>query len=87
MPVIPASQEVVGPTRAFAHGMNDTQEGDPSKAAVAIERALAADVTPLRLQLGADAIAQVSAHAETLLSDLRKWEPVARATAFASAPV
>jgi NAD(P)-dependent dehydrogenase (short-subunit alcohol dehydrogenase family) len=84
MPVIEAYQDVVGPTRAFSHAMNNTQEGDPLKAAQAIEQALDAEKTPLRLQLGADAVAAVRAHAETLLADLAQWEPVATATSFAA---
>jgi NAD(P)-dependent dehydrogenase (short-subunit alcohol dehydrogenase family) len=69
---------------AFSHGMNNTQDGDPRKAAEALERALDAEATPLRLQLGADAVAMVRAHAQTLLADLAKWEPVALATRLAS---
>jgi hypothetical protein len=43
----------------------------------AIELALAAQTTPLRLQLGADAVATVRAHADQLLGDLAAWEKVA----------
>ena len=75
-----AYQDVVGPTRAFARGMDNTQEGDPRKAAAAIEAALDAETTPLRLQLGADAIAAVRAHADALLSDMDKWDHVGRAS-------
>lgn len=54
--------------------MNETQDGDPLKAAAAIDDALRAKKTPLRLQLGADAIAAVRGHAEALLADLAAWE-------------
>jgi len=57
--------------------MNGTQEGDPAKAAAAIEVALEAETTPLRLQLGADSVGPVRAHAEQLLADLSKWESIA----------
>jgi NAD(P)-dependent dehydrogenase (short-subunit alcohol dehydrogenase family) len=77
MPVMEAYRDIVGGTRAFAHGMNGTQEGDPAKAAAAIEVALEAETTPLRLQLGADSVGPVRAHAEQLLADLSKWESVA----------
>lgn len=60
--------------------MHGTQDGDPYKAARAIEQALGAKTTPLRLQLGADAIAMVRAHAEQLLKDLTAWEAVAANT-------
>jgi NAD(P)-dependent dehydrogenase (short-subunit alcohol dehydrogenase family) len=74
MPVLDAYRDVVGGTRDFARGMNETQEGDPSKAARAIEAALVAPDTPLRLQLGRDAIDAVRAHAQALLTDLGAWE-------------
>jgi len=38
--------------------------------------ALQAENPPLRLQVGADAIASVRAHAERLLKDLAAWEKV-----------
>lgn len=82
MPPIDAYSEVVGPIRDFAHGMNKTQQGDPRRAAEAIEQALDADTTPLRLQLGADSVGAVRAHAEKLLADLAAWESVALATGF-----
>jgi NAD(P)-dependent dehydrogenase (short-subunit alcohol dehydrogenase family) len=83
MPKVEAYQDIVGPMRSFARAMHQTQEGDPRKAAEAIERALEATTTPLRLQLGGDAAAAVRAHAETLLADMREWEPVSRGTSFA----
>jgi NAD(P)-dependent dehydrogenase (short-subunit alcohol dehydrogenase family) len=77
MPVMEAYRDIVGGTRTFAQGMNGAQEGDPTKAARAIDRALRSEATPLRLQLGADAVASVRAHAEHLLKDLAAWEAVA----------
>jgi NAD(P)-dependent dehydrogenase (short-subunit alcohol dehydrogenase family) len=78
MPVLEPYRDVVGGTRDFARSMNETQEGDPLKAAAVIDEALRAEKTPLRLQLGADSIAAVRSHAQTLLADLANWE--ARAT-------
>ena len=80
MPVMDAYQDVMGSTRDFMHAMHGTQAGDPYKAAAAIERALAAETTPLRLQLGADAIDAVRQHGEKLLADLAAWEKVGRET-------
>jgi NAD(P)-dependent dehydrogenase (short-subunit alcohol dehydrogenase family) len=77
MPVMDAYRDIVGGTRAFAQGMHGTQEGDPAKAAEAIETALNAEATPLRLQLGADSVEAVRAHAERLLNDLKTWESLA----------
>ena len=82
MPVIDAYDAVVGGTRRFAHDMHRTQAGDPRKAAAAIEQALAAEHTPLRLQLGGDAIDAVRTHAQALLDDMQRWEAVGRGTDF-----
>ena len=80
MPSIAAYDATVGGTRAMARNMHGTQQGDPRKAAAAIEEALDAAVTPLRLQLGADAVDAVRSHAETLLRDLAQWQDIALAT-------
>ena len=85
MPILPAYRDTVGPTRAFAHDMHGTQAGDPRKAAAAIVAALEAERTPLRLQLGADAVEAVRAHAQGLLVDLEAWATVAEATAHDAA--
>jgi NAD(P)-dependent dehydrogenase (short-subunit alcohol dehydrogenase family) len=77
MPEIPAYKDTVGPTRNFAASMHGTQEGDPIKAAAAIDKALSAENTPLRLQLGEDAVNAIRQHSESLLKDLSAWEQVA----------
>jgi NAD(P)-dependent dehydrogenase (short-subunit alcohol dehydrogenase family) len=82
MPIIDAYNGSVGGTREFARDMHGTQAGDPHKAAAAIERALRAEVTPLRLQLGADAIDSVRAHAQQLLADMSTWETVSCETSY-----
>ncbi|MFS2163924.1 oxidoreductase [Variovorax sp. Varisp62] len=85
MPVIEAYQPVVGATREFAHSMHNTQAGDPRKAAVAIAKALEAEHTPLRLQLGGDSVDAVRAHAQALLKEMEAWEAVSRSTDFDTA--
>jgi len=85
MPVIEAYQPVVGATREFAHSMHNTQAGDPRKAAVAIAKALEAQHTPLRLQLGGDSVDAVRAHAQALLKDIEAWEALSRSTDFDAA--
>lgn len=77
MPEIEAYKDTVGQTRSFAKGMNGTQEGDPLKAAAAIDKALNAENTPLRLQLGEDAVNAIKQHSENLLKELAEWEPIA----------
>jgi NAD(P)-dependent dehydrogenase (short-subunit alcohol dehydrogenase family) len=86
MPVMDAYRDIMGPAHTFAHGMNGTQQGDPAKAAAAIETALKADTTPLRLQLGADSVEPVRAHAQQLLKDLETWESVALNTSLDQHP-
>lgn len=80
MPELDAYADTVGATRRFAHDMHQTQAGDPLKAAAAIDAALTAERTPLRLALGQDAVEGIRAHAETLLADLAAWESVATDT-------
>lgn len=82
MPEIADYRDTVGGTRVLAHDMHQTQPGDPARAAIAIEQALAAETTPLRLQLGADAVEAVRNHAQTMLRDMQAWEAVSVATAF-----
>jgi NAD(P)-dependent dehydrogenase (short-subunit alcohol dehydrogenase family) len=82
MPELEAYNDTVGPTRVFARDMHHTQPGDPAKAATAIEAALDAEITPLRLTLGGDAVDAIRRHAETLLADMEKWEKVSRGTNF-----
>ena len=76
MPAMEAYNQAVGGTREFARHMHGAQLGDPMKAAAAIDRALAAEKTPLRLQLGEDAIGAIRDHANQLLQDLEHWAPV-----------
>ena len=77
MPALAAYEDVVGGTRRFAQGMHGTQAGDPLKAARAVARALQAPETPLRLQLGRDAVDSVREHAQRMLRELAAWEAVA----------
>jgi NAD(P)-dependent dehydrogenase (short-subunit alcohol dehydrogenase family) len=72
----------VGPTREMITGIDGAQPGDPAKAAAAILRALAAERPPLRLPLGDDAVDGILGHLESVGTEVREWENVARATAF-----
>ncbi|MGC4028991.1 MAG: oxidoreductase [Steroidobacteraceae bacterium] len=82
MPTIDAYAGTVGQTRSFAHSMDGAQTGDPFKVGQAIDAALAAEVTPLRLQVGGDAIDMVRTHAEQMLADLASWDEVGRSIAL-----
>jgi len=77
MPAMDAYSQTVGGTREFARDMHGAQLGDPLKAAAAIDKALSAENTPLRLQLGGDAVAAIRDHAKKLLEELEAWEPIA----------
>jgi NAD(P)-dependent dehydrogenase (short-subunit alcohol dehydrogenase family) len=87
MPALDAYRQTVGGTRGFARDMHGAQVGDPLKAAAAIDRALASEKTPLRLQLGEDAVAAIRDHAKQLLEDLERWAPVAADTRIDGAAV
>lgn len=76
MPEMEAYHETVGATRAFADQMHHTQQGDPLKAARAIDEALKAENTPLRLVLGADAVEAIKTHARYMLQEIAEWEKV-----------
>jgi NAD(P)-dependent dehydrogenase (short-subunit alcohol dehydrogenase family) len=82
MPVHAAYQDGLSGIRGVMHSMDGAQPGDPAKAARAVARAIESDTTPLRLQLGADSIGAVRAHAEQLLKDLATWEHVGLDTAW-----
>jgi NAD(P)-dependent dehydrogenase (short-subunit alcohol dehydrogenase family) len=81
MPVMAAYKDSLAGIRGILDRMHGAQPGDPAKAAHAVALALASDTTPLRLQLGADSIGAVRAHAEQLLKDLASWERVGTETA------
>jgi NAD(P)-dependent dehydrogenase (short-subunit alcohol dehydrogenase family) len=81
MPVSPAYKDALTNVRGLLGSMHGNQPGDPAKAARVVVTALEAEVTPLRLQLGADSIGAVRAHAEQLLKDLATWETVGADTA------
>jgi NAD(P)-dependent dehydrogenase (short-subunit alcohol dehydrogenase family) len=84
MPVMPAYQDALANIRGVLHDMHGAQPGDPAKAARAVARAIESEVTPLRLQLGADSVGAVRAHAEQLLADLKTWEKIGTETAVDS---
>lgn len=82
MPAMEVYTQTVGNTRDFAHAMHGTQQGNPDKVPPAIEKALATNPTPLRLQLGKDAIDAVKEHSEKILADLAQWRNVSLDVAF-----
>jgi NAD(P)-dependent dehydrogenase (short-subunit alcohol dehydrogenase family) len=75
-------ENIIGGTREFAKGMHQTQAGNPFIAAKVIDEVLNDANTPLRLQLGNDAVDSVKQHSIQLLNDLEKWELIGRNVNF-----
>jgi NAD(P)-dependent dehydrogenase (short-subunit alcohol dehydrogenase family) len=73
-------RESTAATRAAVDGMDQTQPGDPAKAAAAILQAVDSDHPPLRLALGNDAVDAIRAKHESLAAELTAWEPLSRTT-------
>jgi NAD(P)-dependent dehydrogenase (short-subunit alcohol dehydrogenase family) len=79
---MPEYADTVGPTRDYVRNNHGLQPGDPAKAAEAILRALDASEPPLRLVLGADAIANIERHLGAVGEELEAWRSVGEATAI-----
>jgi NAD(P)-dependent dehydrogenase (short-subunit alcohol dehydrogenase family) len=72
----------VGATRDLMTSVNGSQEGDPERAAAAIIKAVDADRPPLRLALGADAVAAIRQKLAAVGDELAAWERVSVSTEF-----
>lgn len=79
---MPEYADSVGPTRDYVRQGDGTQAGDPAKAAAAILTALDTEQPPLRLVLGADAIANIEGRLERVSGELDRWREVGAATAM-----
>jgi NAD(P)-dependent dehydrogenase (short-subunit alcohol dehydrogenase family) len=77
LPEMDDYKDVMSGIRTAVGQYHGRQPGDPYKAARAVDTALASDKTPLRLQVGADAVEGLRAHGEKFLADLSAWESVA----------
>jgi len=77
-----AYADTVGPVRAAMRAFDNSQPGDPAKAAAAIMTALDAEHTPLRLPLGDDSIDQIIARVDRDRADALTWEETIRGTDF-----
>src|SRR5262249_21236943 len=71
-----------GAFRRHIAALDGKQMGDPRKAAQAILSAVEADVPPLHLLLGPDALAAAHQKIDALLADMEKWSTVTCATSF-----
>jgi len=69
-----------GPVRESMAANDGRQAGDPAKAAAAILDVTEIDQPPLRLQLGADAIARIEGKLDLVRRELGEWRHVALST-------
>jgi NAD(P)-dependent dehydrogenase (short-subunit alcohol dehydrogenase family) len=72
----------VGATRVRAEALNHAQTGDPARAAAAIYTVATIGDPPLRLQLGADAVAAVEAKVGRVMRELEEWWALSLSTGY-----
>jgi hypothetical protein len=85
--VIEAYAATSGKTRENADQRDGQQPGDPALAAQAIIAATQSLHPPLRLVLGADAIARVRNKLTQVATDLEAWESVGINTGYSAKPI
>jgi NAD(P)-dependent dehydrogenase (short-subunit alcohol dehydrogenase family) len=73
-----------GEVKSLLQQYHGHEPGDPAKAVEAIMAALDAPDIPVRLMLGADAVATIQEKHDRLRADMAAWRSVSLATAFAS---
>jgi NAD(P)-dependent dehydrogenase (short-subunit alcohol dehydrogenase family) len=81
-PTIADYLATVGAIRQQMSSVNGHQEGDPVRGADAIIQAVDAQRPPLRLALGADAVAAIRQKLATVSNELSAWEALSVSTAF-----
>ena len=74
---------VIDPIRAARQAKSGRQPGDPARAAAALLELVASEDPPVRLYLGADALALVAGKIEAMQAEIAAWEAVSRSTDFA----
>ncbi|GAA1949837.1 oxidoreductase [Kitasatospora viridis] len=79
--VIEDYESTVGPVRSGLSGSHGLQPGDPAKAADALLAALALPEPPLRLALGADAVAAIRGKLAAVAADLDATAELSLSTA------
>jgi NAD(P)-dependent dehydrogenase (short-subunit alcohol dehydrogenase family) len=86
LPISEPYRPVIDPAVQRLRQANGTQPGDPARAAQAIIQITRVDDPPLRLLLGADAVAAASAAAETLAASDARWRELSESITFDAAP-
>jgi NAD(P)-dependent dehydrogenase (short-subunit alcohol dehydrogenase family) len=72
----------VGAMNRYREANSDNQPGDPARAARIIMEVAALDEPPLRLLLGAGAVATAEKSSETRAAEAREWAEVSRSADF-----
>ncbi|MBQ1019687.1 SDR family NAD(P)-dependent oxidoreductase [Micromonospora sp. D93] len=86
LPISEPYRPVIDPAVQRLRQASGAQPGDPARAAQAIIRITRVDDPPLRLLLGADAVAAAGAAAEALAASDARWRELSESIAFDAAP-
>ncbi|WP_433308260.1 oxidoreductase [Micromonospora sp. CA-269861] len=86
LPISEPYRPVIDPAVQRLRQANGAQPGDPVRAAQAIIRITRVDDPPLRLLLGADAVAAAEAAAEALAASDARWRELSESIAFDATP-
>ncbi|MFI6236393.1 oxidoreductase [Micromonospora sp. NPDC050784] len=86
LPISEPYRPVIDPAVQRLRQGSGAQPGDPARAAQAIIRITRVDDPPLRLLLGADAVAAAAAAAEALAASDARWRELSESIAFDAAP-
>ncbi|MFF0152722.1 oxidoreductase [Micromonospora sp. NPDC005203] len=86
LPISDPYRSVIDPAVQRLRQASGNQPGDPARAAQAIIQITRVDDPPLRLLLGADAVAGASAAAEALAASDARWRELSESIAFEPAP-
>ncbi|MEW2145195.1 oxidoreductase [Micromonospora vinacea] len=86
LPITEPYRPVIDPAVQRLRQASGAQPGDPARAAQAIIRITRVDDPPLRLLLGADAVAAAQAAAEALAASDARWRELSESIAFDAAP-
>ncbi|WP_327035782.1 oxidoreductase [Micromonospora ureilytica] len=86
LPISEPYRPVIDPAVQRLRQASGAQPGDPARAAQAIIRITRVDDPPLRLLLGADAVAAAGAAADTLAASDARWRELSESIAFDAGP-
>ncbi|MBG6065358.1 oxidoreductase [Micromonospora ureilytica] len=86
LPISEPYRPVIDPAVQRLRQASGAQPGDPARAAQAIIRITRVDEPPLRLLLGADAVAAAGAAAEALAASDARWRELSESIAFDAGP-